>query len=355
MTFVIVTFLVIGTVAGSLTGKPLLLTAVRSESMYPTLTRGDLVLLWPISRRTELRVGDIAVFKVDEGSLRSAGWVIHRIVAGDATAGFETQGDNNATSDQHRDANRRIFPADIAARAVTAGGTPLHLPLAGHIPLLAESVLNKPTVLAGVALLVLVLAFLPQPVRRRQRQHRSRHGSLLAIYGLGGACVLAFFAAAGLMLSEQYVYTYAVSDESRAALLGSSVGQLLIGDEVEQPLSTIENSGKLPLTMIINSSDPHVTVSPDRAVIAAGTRLDLTVRVEAREIGMHRARITVGLFYPVLPAAIIQGLGARSYWLALAAAALVMALPIFALPLLDRTLREQLLQALRRGLSRLPR
>lgn len=350
-TYGIVAFLVIGTIAGAFTGKPLLLTAVRSESMYPALTRGDLVLLWPAGRQADLGVGDVIVFKVDEGSLHSAGWVIHRVVGGDRQSGFETQGDNNDTADQHRGANPRIMPANIAARAVSVAGTPLHVPLVGYIPLLAEAALGKPIVLAGAALFILALAFLPQ--RRHPRQRRTRQDTHLIAYALGGVSVIACVAVAGLMLSQQYVYRYTVSAESRAAVLGSPVGQLLVGEQIETKLTTVENNGRLPLILTVSSSDPEVTVSPNRATIDPGSSLDLNVRIEATEPGHHDARIRVGLFYPVLPASLLQALGARHYWLALATVALVMSLPIFALPLLDGSLRARLWRVLRRGTRKL--
>src|SRR5690606_20060364 len=63
VTYAALIFLLVAGVAGSLTGKPLLLTAVRSQSMAPTLVRGDMVVLWPIEW-TEPRVGDVLVFRV---------------------------------------------------------------------------------------------------------------------------------------------------------------------------------------------------------------------------------------------------------------------------------------------------
>src|SRR5690606_4463567 len=121
VTYFALTFLLVAGVAGSLTGKPLLLTAVRSGSMYPTLTRGDLVFLRPVGENTPLQVGDVLVFKLEAGSLRNAGWVIHRAVDGDPEQGFITQGDNNDEPDQARDANPPVTRDTIAAKAVTIG------------------------------------------------------------------------------------------------------------------------------------------------------------------------------------------------------------------------------------------
>jgi len=82
-------------------GTPTPLLAVESESMEPTLYRGDLVIVRSVDVST-LRVGDIIIF--------NASWylsdvpVVHRIVQIQNVSGelhFITKGDNNAGSDEY--------------------------------------------------------------------------------------------------------------------------------------------------------------------------------------------------------------------------------------------------------------
>lgn len=349
-------FLLISTVAGSLTGKPLFMTAVRSESMSPTLSRGDLVLLWPVTANTRLEVGDILVFKVEEGSLRNAGWIIHRAVDGDTEQGFVTQGDNNDTTDQDRDANPRIRRENIAARAITIGSTPLHIPLLGYIPVWTEKVVDQPYILPGAAVLLLALAYAGHATQRKSRRRRRKSGGMgeATIYLVGGVSLFLLVAAAGLMLSQQYSFTYAVSSEGRAALMGSSIGQLMVGDTVERSLTTLENKrGRLPLVLAVSSNDPQVQLSHRTGILSPGEEIDLSMTITAEREGEYRTHIWVGLFYPILPPAIIQALATINYWLALAVVSLIPALPVFFIPVFDPSLRLQLTRGLRRHLFRL--
>jgi signal peptidase I len=78
------------------TSTPLL--AVESESMEPTLYRGDLVIVRAVDTRT-LMVGDIIIFKSFTGSSTP---IVHRIMQIQNVSGelrFYTKGDNNAGPD----------------------------------------------------------------------------------------------------------------------------------------------------------------------------------------------------------------------------------------------------------------
>src|SRR5690606_17768892 len=207
---------------------------------------------------------DVLVFRVDAGSLRSAGWVIHRAVDGDLENGFITQGDNNEAPDQERDANPPIFLENIAAKAVTVGGKPLRVPLLGYLPLWAETLVDRPYALPGAALLILVLAFAAHsPGRRRSARRRRRGMAEAMVYVMGGISLRVLVGAACLVLSQQYAFTYAVSAEGRAAIMGSSIGQLMVGDQIERRLTTVENErGGLPLILAVHSNDPQVRVEP---------------------------------------------------------------------------------------------
>jgi signal peptidase I len=68
---------------------------VDGVSMYPTLQQGDLVIIEPVTM-SQVHMGDIIVY----GPPCSSGGdsVIHRVVGGDASTGFYTQGDDRYTN-----------------------------------------------------------------------------------------------------------------------------------------------------------------------------------------------------------------------------------------------------------------
>lgn len=89
-------------------------------SMLPTLESGDLVVIQPVSMN-DVHIGNIIVY----GPPCSVGGnsVIHRVVGGNATSGFITQGDDrktNPNTDQtYNDiANRPITQACLVGKVV---------------------------------------------------------------------------------------------------------------------------------------------------------------------------------------------------------------------------------------------
>jgi len=77
-------------------GSPQAMSAVMSESMEPTLYRGDLILAH--NRTEKLTIGDIVLFGANEGQT-----VVHRIIRwSDKTVGrcYLTQGDANTVDDR---------------------------------------------------------------------------------------------------------------------------------------------------------------------------------------------------------------------------------------------------------------
>lgn len=69
---------------------------VSGSSMEPHMHTGDLVL---VREFDAYEVGDAIAYEVPEGDVGAGNVVIHRIVGGDATSGFRTQGDNREQAD----------------------------------------------------------------------------------------------------------------------------------------------------------------------------------------------------------------------------------------------------------------
>ncbi len=98
------------------------MAAITSQSMYPALKRGDLVLLQGVDKAADLRVGDIIAFESDDG------FGIHRIVRIDG-ATITTKGDGNLSADDP------ITFDHVIGRAVTVRGRLAKIPYLGNIPL----------------------------------------------------------------------------------------------------------------------------------------------------------------------------------------------------------------------------
>lgn len=106
---------------------------VSGVSMEPTYATGDLV----VARRAAVYgVGDVIAFRTAEGD------VIHRIIGGDAEAGFRTQGDNVDRPDPYLPR-----PEDIRGRAVAS------LPAVGAWGMRLVQTIPAPLLVAGAILL----------------------------------------------------------------------------------------------------------------------------------------------------------------------------------------------------------
>lgn len=124
------------------------LTIVSGESMEPTYYTGDLV----VSRCGPVEVGDVVVY--NPPSVPGAR-VIHRVIGGDADAGWEIQGDNNDFVDPWRPTEQYVL-----------GSAVLHVPRAG----LYASILLSP--LTWISVLVIALAVVMWPGRTPEDDER---------------------------------------------------------------------------------------------------------------------------------------------------------------------------------------
>jgi len=72
---------------------------VSGASMQPEMQTGDLVIT---TREDGYEHGDVVAFRVPEGEAAAGSMVIHRVVGGNGTDGYVTQGDNRELADQWR-------------------------------------------------------------------------------------------------------------------------------------------------------------------------------------------------------------------------------------------------------------
>ena len=115
------------------------LIVVSGHSMDPTYSTGDLV----VARCGEPKLGDIVVYRPEGMN----GHVIHRLVGGNGTDGWQVQGDNNDWRDP-------FTPTDEAV----VGIAQFHLPRIG----LVTTVLSSPIVWASILLVAIALFLWPR-------------------------------------------------------------------------------------------------------------------------------------------------------------------------------------------------
>lgn len=90
---VVVWFLVLRPVG---LGGPAGYEIVAGKSMEPLLHTGDLVIT---HAQAAYGINDLIVFRVPSGQIGAGDLIVHRIIGGDATSGFDTKGDNNPSPD----------------------------------------------------------------------------------------------------------------------------------------------------------------------------------------------------------------------------------------------------------------
>ena len=83
---------------------------VSGTSMLPHLHTGDLVL---VERRSSYHVGEVVAYRIPKGQVGAGHVVIHRIVGGNARAGWKLQGDNRTAPDLWYPTNHEVVGAKL--------------------------------------------------------------------------------------------------------------------------------------------------------------------------------------------------------------------------------------------------
>lgn len=70
---------------------------VDGHSMDPTFHLGDLAV---VRRQSSYRIGDPVAYRIPKGEFGAGAMVIHRLIGGNGTTGYVTQGDNKTVPDE---------------------------------------------------------------------------------------------------------------------------------------------------------------------------------------------------------------------------------------------------------------
>lgn len=106
---------------------PFPMAAITSESMWPELKKGDLVLIKGVKNKEDVKIGDIIVYRNQKG------FTIHRVIQ-ISNDFIITKGDANNISDPP------VNYSEIIGKAVSyGGGTPFRIPSLGNISILINN------------------------------------------------------------------------------------------------------------------------------------------------------------------------------------------------------------------------
>lgn len=278
--------------------KPTFAVTVRTWSMEPVFTRGDVVFLSQGNDK-QLAIGDIIVFCIEKKD-----WVMHRIVGGTQEEGFITKGDANERTDQEGSGYPPVLPEWIAGVVPKVGSIPLKIPLLGHIPLIFEESLQN-TKLLPVLLGILALVLLLDEVSKRSKKRKAEELQNGQLYFMGAWAFALLMGALMLMGSLFLTFPYGVEKDA-GALLGSDVGIIKLGDSKEIDLAQLNNKGYVPSYYCVLCSDPQIGINQSRLLLKGGDSVKVNATVNALEEGMYRADLVIGMFMPFLPIAAID-------------------------------------------------
>lgn len=355
LSYLMLSLLLAASLGSLVAGHPFLLEVERSNSMYPLLQRGDIALVLPVLSDASVQRGTIVLYHPERGPLKVAGFIVHRIVGGNAQTGYLTKGDANPTTDQAVGGTTPVPPAWIDGIVPTIGGQPLRVPLLGFAALWAATHLKHLYILPGLgAAFSLALVISDRrggAVRSRRRRHWD---GLVVAVGVVALVISVLTAALVLATSQQEVAPYMVA-HSAGVLNGSSVGILQPGQTVHVTAARLYNTGFFPLSVAVTSTDKSASFAPDAFWLPPGGQSNVKLTLRAEGLGMHSAQIWIGLFPPFLPPGLLWWLEVRSYWLALAVAALMPSLPFLVYIALVPRLRHAALRLGRQTLRPLAR
>ena len=306
--FIVVAFL-LGSLAGFFLDRPVFLSYVYSDSMTPTINRGDLFLVNPFARNFD--VGDIIVFH------RRDGWTVHRIFAV-TDEGYITKGDNNVATDQQEGVYPPVQESDVAGKVVVLFGKPAVIRGGGT---LIQSLRARMSNVYAIVILLIVGAFLTfsEGSKRRSRTRYYRV-SVRTLYAAVSVLIIAGFLFVTVASWGTLAFTY-----SSTLAGGQRDGWYLPGSTFERNLS-VENNALYPFYYFIGGGSDRVQLlGPTFLRIEGGSSVSVPVHVTVpQDTRIYREEFQVRSYPAILPASLVVFLYSFSPYLPLMAYALLL-------------------------------
>ena len=303
-TFVIGLFL-ITSIVGFVLDRPILISYVYSDSMSPTLEKGDLFFINPLSKGD---VNDVIVFKMNSK------WTVHRVYAKEHD-GYVTKGDNNVATDQQEGKNPKIPKDAVIGKVITVGGQPLRIPRAGeYIKYLSKKGSN---LYIAMAFLVLGAILLTTSGEERKKKSRKKYIKVKfkTLYAVTASLILVVLVVSIMLSWGTLTFSY-----SSTLAGGQREGWYLPGSTFEEEL-TLKNRAIYPFLYFVEAQGDRVEILSEKSFrIYGGEQEKIKVRVSVPEdTRIYGEKIHVYAYLPILPEGTITKLYHKSPYLPLIA------------------------------------
>jgi len=307
LTLLAVVFL-LTSVTGFILDRPILISYVTSDSMTPTLNRGDLFLINPFSKGS---VGDIVVFKMN------GHWTVHRIYA-ETSEGYITKGDSNLATDQQGNGGT-VKREDVVGTVVTIFNKPIKIPYIGiYIQDFSKSTKNLYIAIIVIVLGSILLTGGKERVRKRRR--RVIKVKYKTLYTIVSAITIA-------MILISIVATWGTIGFNYASTLagGQKEGWYLPNTEFNRPI-ILENKALYPMYYILSPRGERITLDKTDFTLMRNEKVSTNVHVKVpADTKIYYEKIEVYTYPPLLPTDIIEELWSMSPYLPLFAFSFEMA------------------------------
>lgn len=351
--YVIIFMFLTASIGSTLMKKPFLMTAIRSNSMYPQLKRGDMVFIMNVNKNTKISKEDIIVFKTDVGSYSSKGEIMHRVISINDKNEYITKGDANDYNDVEIGGTIPVNKEMIESKAIVIDNMPLKIPLLGYVTLALESLKNYPYTLPVMIFVIVVILCINEIIGSKKIKRKQNDKIYLPItYMIGGLIISIIFFTTMLTSSQILTLNYEVSDETGGVMSGSSIGVVKTGESITKPLVNLENKGFFTSVSTITSNDRQISFDLVNLYLHHGQKVKTNISVKGTKAGLYKSKIWVGNFMPLLPQSVIYKLASINFYLALSLVSAIPGIPLILYPFIDYDMRLIIKKKVRRMMWR---
>ena len=332
----VVGILVIGSLLGALMDRPIFMSYAYSESMTPTIDKGDLFFINPLARNPG--VGDVMVFRAN------GRWTVHRVVAV-TQDGYITKGDANVATDQTGKGISPIPKEDVAGTVVAFGNHVLTVPRIGNY--LETGLDNRTKIFLGALLVMVgVIAFSGGSEKRKKHQKFVKV-KFRTLYMLAGAFLIITVAMAIFVSWERVPIEYAVTSAG-----GLREGWYLPGEEFSSEVN-VRNNNVYPMLYYVSAKSPVTSVSSEEFRLGGGDEKTLVVGITApKSTAVYSTDVRITAYPHVLPSGLIGWLYAYNEMLPVLAILLEVGLVLWLIYIISGIGNEDAVKIRRKRTSR---
>jgi signal peptidase len=284
---------IISAVMGFILDRPVFVSYVYSDSMSPTLEKGDVFFINPLSKGD---VGDIIVFKMN------GHWTVHRVFAV-TERGYITKGDNNVATDQQSGRNSEVKSSDIIGVIITIGNQPVKIPKLGvYINEFSRYISN---VYLAFAVLILGAVFLVgKSEKKRKKKKRIVRVKYRTIYAVTSVMMIAVIILSTMMSWGAITFSYASTKAG-----GQREGWYLPNSEFDEKI-VVKNRGFYPFYYILKPEGDRIEINDEKSfLLFGGEEREITVHTRVPEdTRIYHEKIDIFAYLPLLPPSLIDQL-----------------------------------------------